>query len=89
MLQGEHSAILLTFMALRSLFCLFLSGRFTQVLLYMKLLLGLSIRQVYVSFILVTRSIFDSKDRFIVFNVRFEVLLFKVLCIMHYDQLVT
>ena len=55
----------------------------------MKLLLGVSIRQVYVSFILVTRSIFDSIDRLIVFNVRFEVLLFKVLCIMHYDQLVT
>ena len=76
-------------LALRSLFCLFLSGHFTQHLLYMKLLLRLSIRQVYVSFILVTRSIFDSKDRFIVFNIRFEVLLFKVLCIMHYDQLVT
>ena len=32
MLQGEHSAILLTFiynLSLRSLFCLFLSGRFT------------------------------------------------------------
>ena len=38
MLQGEHSAIHLTFiklhLLLRSLFCLFLSGRFTQVLLY-------------------------------------------------------
>ena len=38
MLQGEHSAILSTFIKLqfviRSLFCLFLSGRFTQVLLY-------------------------------------------------------
>ena len=36
MLQEEHSAILLTFIKLpfviRSLFCLFLSGRFTQVL---------------------------------------------------------
>ena len=40
MLQGEHSAILSTFIKLhlpfRSLFCLFLSGRFTQVLLYTK-----------------------------------------------------
>ena len=38
MLQGEHSAMLLTFisylLSLRSLFCLFLSGRFAQVLLY-------------------------------------------------------
>ena len=38
MLQGEHSAILLTFskphLSLRSLFCLFWSGHFTQVLLY-------------------------------------------------------
>ena len=38
MLQAEHSAILSTFIelpfALRHLFCLFLSGRFTQVLLY-------------------------------------------------------
>ena len=39
MLQGEHSAILLTFIKLpfvilRSLFCLFLSGHFTPVLLY-------------------------------------------------------
>ena len=40
MLQGEHSAIRLTFIKLPlvlsfgSLFCLFLSGRFTQVLLY-------------------------------------------------------
>ena len=37
MLQGEHSAILFTFInlhwSLRSLFCLFLSSRFTQVLL--------------------------------------------------------
>ena len=39
MLQREHSAILLTFiklpliLSLRSSFCLFLSGRFTQVLL--------------------------------------------------------
>ena len=93
MLQGEHSAILLTFIKLPfgiKIFVLsILSGRFRQVLLYMKLLLGLSIRQVYVSFILVTRSIFDSKDRFILFNVRFEVLLFKVLCIMHYDKHVT
>ena len=37
MLQGEHSAILSTFikLPLRSLFCLFLSGRLRQVLLYM------------------------------------------------------
>ena len=37
MLQREHSAILSTFIKLpvvRPLFCLFLSGRFTQVLLY-------------------------------------------------------
>ena len=36
MLQGEHSAILLTFilLPLRSLFCLYLSGRFTRILLY-------------------------------------------------------
>ena len=38
MLQQEHSAILLTFIKLpfviEALFCLFLSGRFTQVLLY-------------------------------------------------------
>ena len=38
MLQEEHSAILSTFIKLpfiiRSLFCLFLSDRFTQVLLY-------------------------------------------------------
>ena len=38
MLQGEHSAIFLTFIKLpfviKTLFCLFLSGRFTQVLLY-------------------------------------------------------
>ena len=40
MLQGEHSAILLTIisslnyhLSLRSLFCLFLSGRFMQVLM--------------------------------------------------------
>ena len=38
MLHGEHSAILSTFiisyhLSLRSLFCLFLSGPFTQVLL--------------------------------------------------------
>ena len=42
MLQREHSAILLTFiklpLSLRSLFCLFLSGNFTQVLLYLHLL---------------------------------------------------
>ena len=40
MLQGEHSAILSTFIKLpfviRSLFCLFLRGHFTQVLLYNK-----------------------------------------------------
>ena len=41
MLQGKHSAILSTFiklplMSLRPLFCLFLSGHFTQVLLYVK-----------------------------------------------------
>ena len=39
MLQGEHSAILLTFIKLpfviKIIVCLFLSGRFTQVLLYM------------------------------------------------------
>ena len=38
MLQREHSAIFSTFiklqLPLRPLFCLFLSGRFTQVLLY-------------------------------------------------------
>ena len=36
MLQGEHSAILLTFIKLpfRSLVCLFLSGHLRQVLLY-------------------------------------------------------
>ena len=38
MLQGEHSAILSTFIKLRFVikifFCLFLSGRFTKVLLY-------------------------------------------------------
>ena len=38
MLQGEHSAILSTFIKLpfviKSLFCLFSRGRFTQVLLY-------------------------------------------------------
>ena len=39
MLQGEHSAILSTFilsyhLLLRSLFCLFWSDRFTQVLLF-------------------------------------------------------
>ena len=38
MLHGEHSAILSTFIKLpfviRSLFCLFLSGLFTQVLVY-------------------------------------------------------
>ena len=41
-LQGEHSAILLTYirarlgynLSLRSLFCLLLSGHFTQILLY-------------------------------------------------------
>ena len=32
--QGEHSAILLAFIKLP--FCIFLSGRFTQVLLYTK-----------------------------------------------------
>ena len=36
--EGERSAILLTFikllLSLKSLFCLFLSGRFTQVILY-------------------------------------------------------
>ena len=40
MLQGEHSAILSTLIKLpfviKTFFCLFLSGRFTQVLLYMK-----------------------------------------------------
>ena len=41
MLQGEHSAIISTFiklpkiLSLRSLFCLCLSGRFTLVLLYL------------------------------------------------------
>ena len=39
-LQGEHSAILMTFiklpLSLKSLFCLFLSGHFTQALLYIK-----------------------------------------------------
>ena len=39
MLQGEHSAMLSTSIklpfSLRSLVCLFLSGRFTQVLLYL------------------------------------------------------
>ena len=43
MLQGEHSAILSTFiklpvdrqLSLRIFFCLFLSGSFTQVLLYL------------------------------------------------------
>ena len=43
MLQGEHSAILLTFikyhLLLRPLLCLFLSDRFTQVLLYLKVVL--------------------------------------------------
>ena len=42
MLQGEHSAILLTLiklaLSLRSLFRLFLSGNFTQALLYLHLL---------------------------------------------------
>ena len=42
MLQGEHSAILSTSLSyqllLRSLFCLFLSGGFTQVLLYVSFL---------------------------------------------------
>ena len=41
MLQGEHSAILSTFIQLpfasKIFFCLFLSGRFTQVLLYITL----------------------------------------------------
>ena len=41
MLQGEHSAILSTFnklhLPLRSLFCLFLSGRLRQVLLYIQI----------------------------------------------------
>ena len=36
MLQGEHSAILLTF--IKIFVCLFLSGNFTQVLLYLHLL---------------------------------------------------
>ena len=40
MLQGEHFAILLTFiklpLSLRSLFYLFLSGSFTQILLYIE-----------------------------------------------------
>ena len=40
MLQGEHSAIILTFIkppfVLRSLFCQFLSGNFTHVLLYLQ-----------------------------------------------------
>ena len=40
LLQGEHSAILrpsLSYhLSFRSLFCLFLSGHFTQVLLYLK-----------------------------------------------------
>ena len=39
MIQGEHSVILSTFInyhvSIRSMFCLFLIGRFTQVLLYM------------------------------------------------------
>ena len=45
MLQGEHSAILSTFiilsyhLSLRYLFCLFLSGHFTQVLQYIKMFL--------------------------------------------------
>ena len=38
MLQGEHSAILSTFIKLpvviKTMFCLFLSGRFTQLLMY-------------------------------------------------------
>ena len=34
MLKGEHLAILSYHLSLRYLFCLFLSGRFTQVLLY-------------------------------------------------------
>ena len=40
MLQGEHSAILSNFIKLplviKILFCLFLSGRFTKVLLYLR-----------------------------------------------------
>ena len=43
MLQGEHSAIPSTFIKLpfvRYLFCLFLSGLFTQVLLYNSRLIG-------------------------------------------------
>ena len=39
--QGEHPAILSTFIKLpfvvKIFFCLFLSGRFTQVLLYMRI----------------------------------------------------
>ena len=35
MLRWEHSAILLTFLKLPFVFCLFLSGRFTQVLMYL------------------------------------------------------
>ena len=34
MLQGKHSIILSTLIKLPSLFCLFLSGHFTQLLLY-------------------------------------------------------
>ena len=45
MLQGEHSALLLTFikshLSLRSLFCLFLSGHFRQVLLLQNMLIPL------------------------------------------------
>ena len=47
MLQEEHSAIVLTFIKLPfvikiSLFCLFLVGRFTQVLLYFNSLVGIT-----------------------------------------------
>ena len=53
MLQGEHSAILLTFIKLlfviKILFCLFLSGRFTQVLLYYQLKNSFKIKKVWKS----------------------------------------
>ena len=48
---GEYSAILLTFIKLPSvikiLFCLFLSGRFTLVLLYYSLTLCILVRSSY------------------------------------------
>ena len=46
MLQWEHSAILSAFinLSLISLFCLFLSGHFTQVLLYFNLFLASTLR---------------------------------------------